>query len=644
MDTSLSPSRSRESPGFSPLLRVLLALALFALAPLRAEADGPPPDRPTYTAAVLRDFSPLYQTDTSGNPGGFSIDILGEAARLGNFNVRYLQTENWEEALDAVRTGRADFIPGIGVTPGREREFAFTVPMETVPVNIFVRVGSAWASSLDDLAHRRVAVLSESAAKELLEHSTAIAVPYPNLDSAAFALLAGDVDAYVAPRPVLWEKLRRIGLSDAVHAIEPPLTELKRGWLLRKNDKALLQRLNTALSAVVISDEYARAYARAYTTPPSFWTVRRVALSASLFLAVVLLLGFLWRNWTLARVNRELRRLMDEREEAEEALRDQEQALRIMFDSLNTGVLVVDPVQRRVERVNPAAAGMIGLPAEMIVGRCCTDFICPGGEGLCPILDEGQPMDNSERGLRSADGRQLAILKTVVPVRLQGKDYLLESFVDITRLKDAEEKLKRSLTEKDALLREIHHRVKNNMQIISSLLSLQESATGDLEASDGLAKTRQRIRAMALVHETLYRGGSLSAIDAGAYLRTLAQSLRTAYTTSKRDIDMDLSLPPLAMTPDQAISCGLLVNELLTNCLRHAFEERDKGRIGVSLTKENGTFHLLVEDDGRGMEETAAEPRGLGIQLARSLIDQLGGGMNISTREGGTRVEMTFPA
>ena len=114
-----------------------------------------------------------------------------------------------------------------------------------------------------------------------------------------------------------------------------------------------------------------------------------------------------------------------------------------------------------------------------------------------------------------------------------------------------------------------------------------------------------------------------------------------AYNVPGKTITIETDLPPLSLTPDQAISCGLLVNELLTNCLRHAFEGRDKGRITLSLSREDRLIRVTVEDDGTGLPDKAGDQRGLGIQLARSLVDQLSGEMRMQISNG-TRVDVIF--
>ncbi|MFC1886174.1 PAS domain-containing protein, partial [Thermodesulfobacteriota bacterium] len=138
---------------------------------------------------------------------------------------------------------------------------------------------------------------------------------------------------------------------------------------------------------------------------------------------------------------------VSERKKAEEAIKESEKRVQMILDSISTGVIVIDPENRLIVDVNPVAARMIGLTRDEIVGRTCHQFICPRDENDCPVIDLGQQVDNAERVLITASGEQIPILKTVTPVILGGKTHLLESFVDITERKQAEEKLKRNLKE-----------------------------------------------------------------------------------------------------------------------------------------------------------------------------------------------------
>lgn len=375
----------------------------------------------------------------------------------------------------------------------------------------------------------------------------------------------------------------------------------------------------------------------------------QVVAILGVFLVAGFLVAFVHRNAALTRMNAKLVAAMAEREAAEQALMAQEESLHAIIDALSASVMVIDPADRSVVLVNPAAARLVGLPESEIVGRHCLDFFRPGGDDLCPILDHGQSVDRAERILKTADGREIPILKTVTRVQMRGREFLLESFMDISRLKETEGRLSRSLAEKEVLLREIHHRVKNNLQVVSSLLSLQSSEGGDPGMAESIRKSRQRIRAMALVHENLYRSSDIAHIDSATYLRALAESISAAYSQPERNIHMLYDLVEHPLDVDQAVPCGLLVNELVTNSFKHAFSAAI-GRAGLvrfSTSVENGVFRIAVEDNGRGMSDKAASSVSLGMQLVESLALQLRGGFRIEDRGedegGGTRVVVEFP-
>ncbi|EPR35515.1 signal transduction histidine kinase [Alkalidesulfovibrio alkalitolerans DSM 16529] len=377
-------------------------------------------------------------------------------------------------------------------------------------------------------------------------------------------------------------------------------------------------------------------------------TIQAAAIIGA-FMITGLLAAFIHRNAVLTRINAKLVATMAQRGAAEQALAEQEETLRAILDALSAAVMVIDPSDRSVVLANPAAAQLVGLPESGIVGRHCLDFFRPGGDDLCPILDHGQPVDRAERTLKADDGREIPILKTVTRVRMRGREFLLESFMDISRQKETEGRLSRSLAEKDVLLREIHHRVKNNLQVVSSLLSLQSSESGDPGMAESIRKSRQRIRAMALVHENLYRSGDIAHIDSATYLRALAESISAAYSQPERNIHMLYDLADHPLDVDQAVPCGLLVNELVTNSFKHAFSAAI-GRAGLvrfSTSVENGVFRIAVEDNGRGMSDKAASSASLGMQLVESLALQLRGGFRIEDRGedegGGTRVVVEFP-
>jgi two-component sensor histidine kinase len=194
------------------------------------------------------------------------------------------------------------------------------------------------------------------------------------------------------------------------------------------------------------------------------------------------------------------------------------------------------------------------------------------------------------------------------------------------------------------LLREIHHRVKNNLQIVSTLLDLQSSHTTDLDALRMFQESRSRVKSMALIHERLYRSQELARVNFGEYIRQLAADLYATYKVSDEDIrlELDVDIPPL--TIDIAIPCGLLLNELMSNCLKHAFAHAATGCIRVSLYRGDGVNVLVVSDDGAGFPAGTdfRATTSFGLQLVTTLVDQLGGEVAL-TSDRGTAFTVRFP-
>jgi len=200
------------------------------------------------------------------------------------------------------------------------------------------------------------------------------------------------------------------------------------------------------------------------------------------------------------------------------------------------------------------------------------------------------------------------------------------------------------VAEKEVLLKEIHHRVKNNLQVISSLLSLQSMHIEDEAASAVLAESRGRVHSIALVHEILYESQELSRLDFAAYIRALVQTVVQAQSVPACSISTEVEADAVRMPLAMAIPCGLLINELLTNSLKHAFAGRDRGCMSVRLTEQpGGRMLLVVADDGVGLPEhkDVSELRSLGLDLVYTFAEQLGARVDVD-RSHGTRFSFLF--
>jgi two-component sensor histidine kinase len=208
------------------------------------------------------------------------------------------------------------------------------------------------------------------------------------------------------------------------------------------------------------------------------------------------------------------------------------------------------------------------------------------------------------------------------------------------------EQLQVSLQEKEVLLQEVHHRVKNNLEIISSLLYLQSVGVRDEALAEMLRDSRNRVRSIAMVHEKLLRSPSLAKIDFGEYARSLGGSLFKAFAAPSDDVGLTMDVDDVFLSLDTAIPCGLLINELVSNALKHAFPGGIGGEIRVALHRDgDGKLALEVNDDGVGLPEdvTVRRAETLGLQLVHTLVEQLRGSLEVDTSRG-TQVRISFAA
>ncbi|MDO8872715.1 MAG: PAS domain S-box protein [Methanoregula sp.] len=488
------------------------------------------------------------------------------------------------------------------------------------------------------------------------------------------------------------------------------------------------------------------------------------------------------RTAELTESNERLRQEITERKNAEIALRESENNLKAILESLQSALLIIDSKTHTIVDANSVAIRMIGAPREEIIGHVCHKYICPADVGKCPISDLKQTIDLSERILLTASGERVPILKSVTSKVISGHEYFIENIIDITEpkriegelkksklmlaeamdmanlvswefdvptgiftfddrfyalyattaeregghqmpaevyarefvhpddinmvaeevnkainttnpqfvsqrehriirrdgeirhivmryritkdangrtiktyganqditgRKQAEEKLKRfneeleeqvrqrteqitaSLQEKVLLLQEIHHRVKNNLQIIISLINLQMRKLKDPQLKQVMAETQNRIKAMALVHEKLYQSKDISSIDLYEYTRFLVSQLFAFYGVRSRKVTVNIDIGKIILDINIAIPLGLILNELVSNSLKHAFPDGSEGKreISIAIGKQNDTLSIRVMDNGIGMPADVdwRNTTTLGLGLVISLVEQLEG-------------------
>lgn len=203
--------------------------------------------------------------------------------------------------------------------------------------------------------------------------------------------------------------------------------------------------------------------------------------------------------------------------------------------------------------------------------------------------------------------------------------------------KKIEEKLESSIREKEFLIKEIHHRVKNNLQIVSSLLNLQAESISDSDAREKYTESIGRIKSMAIIHELLYRSKDLSNIRIRDYLEELVSFISNTYNDNRQiGVRLRVDIEHKHINLDKAIPCGIIINELLSNAFKYAFTEKEGGRVDVEFIEENGQYTLRVSDNGVGLSSAVDIHHSdtLGLQLINSLVEQLAGAMRIDRKKG----------
>ncbi len=352
-------------------------------------------------------------------------------------------------------------------------------------------------------------------------------------------------------------------------------------------------------------------------------------------------------------IKRELREaeVRRERKATQEELRRSEARNRALVGAIPDTMFRIDHLGRYIDFVHAKSKAL--FDGDSVIGKKVTEVF--------PEEVAQQTMHAIERTLASGES-QIIEYSLFAPTDAEtaerhyelrlvvcGEDEVLAIMRDISKRKHAEQQIHDSLHEKEVLLKEIHHRVKNNLQIISSLLSLQSRYITEPHYGEMFTDSQNRIQSMALIHEKLYQSADLRKIDFCDYIRHLANTLFGTYQASRKDIRFELEVEDVALGIDDAIPCGLVINELLSNALKYAFPDDRSGTISVRLRRLDEvacdrTIELVIADDGVGLpaDVDVQHSDSLGLRLVKILAeDQLGGTIEVR-RDEGTAFRIAF--
>ncbi|MBF0328569.1 MAG: transporter substrate-binding domain-containing protein [Nitrospirae bacterium] len=738
-----------------------------------AQANQQANNLTTLTAVVHHDYQPTaFQDPKTKKAKGFAIDLMDEIAKRAGFQVSYRFENDWTEIVEAVRTGKADLAPAIGITAEREKTLAFTLPFDTIPISMHVRSNSSLSGIKNGIT---IGAIKGSAAHNLLKlkHKEVDIRTYVSYSSGLLDLLSGHIDAFCCPEPTLMQLAKDAGFEDKIKVVGSPLAEIKRAIALHKDNRELLAKLNAATKEFVGSPEYNRLYDKWHASPKPLIAVSGKTVLITLIIFLVIGAMALWRYISLAHLNQRLQSEIEERKRTEEELLKREQQLQALNANLADGMVYqinsgLDGLQRQftylsaalerlhglkiedvkqnpmllydqvVEedravvsekeayayvtrtrldidvrvripsgevrwrrfisaphtepdgslvwdgiemditerkqaeiereqfyqlfqtsadlmviadpngafiRVNPACTEALGYNADELVSKPFIEFV--HSEDKQPTLDEmakqlqrGFSL-NFENRYQCKNGSFKLLSWRATYIKEQGITYATAR--DITELRQAEEQIQRSLKEKEVLLKEIHHRVKNNMQVIYSLLSLQAKGIDDEAVRAKFEESRSRVLSMSLVHDKLYRSEDLAHIDFKDYLQSLVKSIADTY--KRHDVTFFIDMEPILLDVNVGVPCGLIVNELVSNSLKYAFPQNINGNVKVGIKKSGKENYILfIEDNGIGFPADIdfRNTLSLGMQLVNGLTRQIGGKIELSRTEG-TSFAICFP-
>jgi PAS domain S-box-containing protein len=324
-----------------------------------------------------------------------------------------------------------------------------------------------------------------------------------------------------------------------------------------------------------------------------------------------------------------------ERKETEKALQESEKKFRTLFNNTNDAIFICDIDGNFVE-VNQSACNYLNYSRDELLQMNVND-IHPSDT----IISPGEMNELAKKGHSIFETTHINRDGAIIPIELsvQYIDYQgLPAFIVVTR------NLTRRKHAEVTREKEIHHRVKNNLQVISSLLNLEASNFESDDVVEAFKNSQNRVRSMALAHEKLYQSKDLKTINFGEYVKNLAMHLFQSYLVDTESIRLNLDVENIYLYMDKSIPLGIIVNELLSNSLKHAFSEKESGEVNIKFSRGyDTTYELLISDNGKGIPEYMdfKEPESLGLELVNTLVEQIDGMIELD-KNCGTEFRIKF--
>ena len=435
------------------------------------------PEKRTLIAVFPEDFPPVYQVTGNNVPTGFGIDVMEKIAARTKLHIVYRSTRTWAETLAAVREGRADLIPNLGITPERQKDFDFSRPLMRLPVSVFVRAEARDIESLDDLIQkgRTIASVRTNVAYDLLRDRTDKPLrSYNTLSEAFVGLQTGAVDALVYPDPIIEQFAGQLDLSHRIRRVGPPLAVIERAVAVRKGNAALLAVLNREIEMFVGTPRYQAIYERWHGAPPPFWTTARVLALVASLIGLMLIVSIIMRIRLLQHAN---------------AFNS------AVLDTAVEGILTLN-TEGIVRSANSAAERIFGRDKSRLVGSAARTLLTEVEaerlhRRLRQLLHQPvRPLDNAMESVgRRPGGETFPIRLGVAPTSVGGEQMFVCTVHDLTEQRRAEHEAE-YLTDHDPVTGLLNQR--GALLVLANLIALARRTRRPLTCLDlGLERFTQ---------------------------------------------------------------------------------------------------------------------------------------------------------
>jgi len=592
------------------------------------------------------DYPPYSYIDENGEPAGFSVDISRAVAGVLNRDIVF-HLEPWHKALASLKKKDTHLLHDIVYSEERRKTFSFSAFYYISPYAVYAKKNSPEIKSFEDLAGKRIVLVRGDIGHDYILERKIVAYIHV-VDSYADAIMLlenGDFQYTLTDQLTGQYWMKTLGVKNIKHTGVSPF-RIRYSFAELVEDEKLILEISGALSVLRASGEYQAIYNKwMVRTDPAYISMGDFIRKYSwLFYAAAasLLFLFLW-NFTL---QRKVAQRTKDLEMSSKIITEREEMIRSVSNNIQSGIIfqltVADQGLQKFTYMSDPVKSLYGVtPGEamedsgLIFDKIYEDDISRLIKNLRESARSLTPFKAEYRVL-SPSGTLRRAMAAAIPRMCKKGEICFDGIeFDISELKESEERVKALLGEKELLLREVHHRIKNNMNTIRGLLVLQLSAERNPEAAASLKDAESRIQSMIMLYDRLDRTENFREMSIKEYLEPLIREIVGSFNNSrmvtiKTDID-DFILDVQNLSP-----LGIIVNELITNIMKYAFPGNNSGTIWVSASHIRGVVSLHIRDNGAGIPESVdfKKSTGFGLDLVSMLTEQIGGSIRIERGNG----------